>query len=550
MNVIWLNFHPEAPSKGYWCYGWLEEILTTPSTGPYRDTFYHCSDVRDLPSSGSNAVIEEGAIVVIPAEYNAEYVDQINVALRALPWAVVILASDERGLFPVEDLIPVRALWVMTPHFEKHVYPVGTNFMGEFYPPDARFELIHGHWHERKYRAGFSGQITHQRRHELRDVMTEMSDVYFNGTAGFTQGLSRSEYYQLLLDSVTAPAPSGPETLDSFRAFEALEAGAIPVLDLNCPRTQNGTRYWDAVLGADHPLPTVSHWLELEEVIDNLTPAESNRVFAWWQGHKRNIRRRILADVPGYDPGKVTVLIPTSPIPSHPSTSIIDETIRTVQRQHPTAEILIMIDGIRPEQEEYRERYAEYTRQILYASNFVWHNVTPVLFDTHHHQANMTRATLDLVDTPMVLFVEHDTPLVEDRPFQWDEIYGLIEGNIIDVMRFHYSGHVHEDHEYLFDDKIPVNLDGVWLRRTRQWSQRPHLASAEYYRRILRHYFPLDNNTMIEDRMHSMAKVHPEVNRLALYCPRDPDGHIVRSYHLDGRGIDPKYEMHFGSVDE
>lgn len=548
INVIWLNFNEEVPSHGYWATGWLEEVFGL-GLGDNIDlrNRYHFRNHLSTDSLPSNT----GAIVVIPAEYNGEYIDRINAVLSALPWAVAILASDERGLFPVEKLVPVTALWVMTPHFEAHAFPEGTNFMGEFYPPHARTALRRVEWSDRPYKAGFSGQITHQRREELKQHMISLPETYFNGTGGFTQGLTFESYFQMMVKCVTVPAPSGPVTLDSFRAYEALESGAIPILDLNCPKTQNGTRYWDAVFGIGHPLPTVSHWAELREVMDRFEhPRDTNRIFAWWQMYKREIRRRIVADIPGVDHGKVTVLIPTSPIASHPSTEIIEETIATVQQQHPTSEIIIMIDGVRPEQEEYRERYDAYIQNLLWLCNFRWNNVVPLLFDTHQHQANMTRAALDYVHTPMVLFVEHDTPLVTDRPFEWDEIYGLIEGNIIDVMRFHYSGHVHPDHEYLFDDKIPVNLDGVWLRRTRQWSQRPHLAGTEYYRRILRNYFPLDSNTMIEDRMHSMSKVHPEVNRLALYCPKDPDGHIVRSYHLDGRKTDPKFEMQFGSVDE
>ncbi len=546
IDVLWLNYNPDAPPYGYWCYGWLEDFFQLKGAQEWRHhQFRHHTEVSSLEEN-------TGAVVVIPAEYNAAHVGEINQTLAGLPWSVVILASDEAGLFPVEDLLPLNSLWVMTPHFEKHRYKPGTHFMGEFWPQHARNAIEHAQRHtHRQYRAGFSGQITHQRREELRDEMSKVQGVYFNGTEGFAQGLRFAEYYQVMVDSLTAPAPSGPVTLDSFRAFEALECGSIPVLDLNCPKTQNGTRYWDAVFGSGHPLPTVSHWSELQEVTERFTqPADTNRIFAWWQQYKRDIGRRILADVPGIDNGQVTVLVPTSPIASHPSLDIITETIETVQLQHPTADIIIMIDGIRPEQEDYRPRYEQYVRDLLWQCNFVWHNVTPMLFDTHQHQANMTRAALDHVLTPTILFVEHDTPLVTDRPFDWQEMIDLIGANIVDVIRLHYEGRVHPEHEYLMLDKIPVNLDGVWLRRTLQWSQRPHLAGADYYRRILARYFPPDNCTMIEDRMHGIAKTYPAENRLALYCPPDADGHIVRSYHLDGRKTDPKFEMDYGSVTE
>ena len=546
IDVLWLNFAEDTPPYGYWSTGWLEDFFQLHGTQEWR---HHQFRNHTEPSTLEP---NTGAVVVIPAEYNAGHVDKINSVLVTLPWSVVILASDERGLFPIADLAPVKSLWVMTPHFEIHRYPIGTNFIGVMYPPQARGEIASAQLYAgRRYRAGFSGQITHQRREELKSVMEHMSGVMFNGTEGFTQGLSHQDYYQLLVESLTVPAPSGPVTLDSFRAYEALEAGAIPVLDLNCPKTQNGTQYWNSVLGLGHPLPTVSHWSELDEVISRYRyPADTNRIFAWWQQYKRDLGRRILAGVPGIDSGPVTVLIPTSPIASHPSTEIITETIATVQQQHPTAEIIIMIDGVRPQQEHYRERYEEYVQRLLWQCNFMWHNVTPMLFETHQHQANMTRAALDHVRTPNILFVEHDTPLVPDRPFDWPEMYGLLGSKTIDMLRFHHEGRIHPEHEHMMLDEIPVNLDGVWLRRTLQWSQRPHLARTEYYRTILARYFPPDNSTMIEDRMHSVAQTNPEENRVAVYCPSDPDGSIVRSYNLDGRKDDPKYEMNYGSVTE
>lgn len=543
IDVLWLNFNEEVPSHGYWATGWLEEVFGL-GLGDNIDlrNRYHFRNHLSTDSLPSNT----GAIVVIPAEYNGEHIDQINAVLSALPWAVVILASDERGLFPVEKLVPVTALWVMTPHFEAHAFPDDTKFMGEFYPPHTRTALRRVEWSDRPYKAGFSGQITHQRREELKQHMISLPETYFNGTGGFTQGLTFESYFQMMVKCVTVPAPSGPVTLDSFRAYEALESGAIPILDLNCPKTQNGTRYWDAVFGIGHPLPTVSHWAELREVMDRFEhPRDTNRIFAWWQQYKRDTLRRILADVPDVSHGEITVLVATSPIAEHPSTEIIEETIASVRHHLPGSEIIVMIDGVRPEQEHYRERYTEYTRRLLWLCNTKLNNVTPMLFTEHNHQANMTRAALDHVLTPTVLFMEHDTPLVTDRPIEWDEIVDLIEAKVVDVMRFHYEGRIHPEHEYLMVDPHVVNLDGVHLRRTKQWSQRPHLASTEYYRAIIREFFPPTSRTMIEDRMHGVVKNNEdrERHRVAVYCPSDPDGHIVRSYHLDGRKADPKFEM-------
>jgi hypothetical protein len=48
----------------------------------------------------------------------------------------------------------------------------------------------------------------------------------------------------------------------------------------------------------------------------------------------------------------ITVLIPSSPIAAHPDTSMIEQTIRNVRAKLPDCEIIIMLDGVRSEQEE------------------------------------------------------------------------------------------------------------------------------------------------------------------------------------------------------
>jgi hypothetical protein len=78
------------------------------------------------------------------------------------------------------------------------------------------------------------------------------------------------------------------------------------------------------------------------------------------------------------------------------------------------------------------------------------------------------------------------------------------------------------------------------LRRTRQWSQRPHLAGAGYYADMLQSEFSPQARCFIEDRMHSIASSHPERHRLAIYHPET--GNVKRSYHLDGRQGDPKFD--------
>jgi len=378
-------------------------------------------------------------------------------------------------------------------------------------------------------------------------VLKNLSGGHLLGTNGFGQGYPRDDFLRRMLATKVAPAPSGPRTQDSFRLYEALEAGCIPVADDMTPDGRIG--YWRHLFGEDPPFPVITNWNDFEQILPELLagwPANANRVSAWWQSYKRHLAYQLAADLVELgatviDSERITVLMPTSPIPSHPSTEIIEQTIESVRAQLPNAEILVMCDGVRAEQEHRRADYEEYLRRLTWLTNHRWRNVLPVIFDEHLHQANITRATLGMVSTPLVLFVEHDTPLCGEIP--WPEATTAVMGDEVDVLRFHHESNVLDPHQYLMLDREPKMIDGVPMLRTVQWSQRPHLAKTARYREWIEEYFPESSRTMIEDKLHSAAQVEPWLKfKLWMYAP---EGNIQRSTNLDGRGDDPKYEMKF-----
>jgi hypothetical protein len=65
----------------------------------------------------------------------------------------------------------------------------------------------------------------------------------FIPTKGFTQGDPHDLYYRQMADAKVAPAPSGPETPDSFRLFEALESGCVPIADTRVPKNNFSDNY-------------------------------------------------------------------------------------------------------------------------------------------------------------------------------------------------------------------------------------------------------------------------------------------------------------------
>lgn len=230
----------------------------------------------------------------------------------------------------------------------------------------------------------------------------------------------------------------------------------------------------------------------------------------------------------------ITVLIPVSPIPSHPSTEVIDQTVASVRDRLPDAEIIIMFDGLPAWFLQYKEAYDKFTQTLLWKINNEMGNATPLLFDKHMHQSGMMREALKLVRTPLILFLEQDTPLHNDIPFE--QLIEPVKTGYINVLRFHFEAQIHPEHEHLMLDQSPIDILGQPFLRTRQWSQRPHLASTAYYRHIVEQYFD-DQPRFIEHIMYGLVAEggdNYDEHRLHIYAP---EGTLVRSKHLDGRRL-------------
>lgn len=544
LNVVWLNFNTDAPNRGYWDQSLLAKTLEHAIN---RDS------VDAVPEG-------EGAVIVIPGQQNKDHVKRINAAIKQLPWCLIIVTGDEAGIFPIKELEhPKSLLYLMTPHLDQDLAAVD-RFIPEGYTPDTHV-MIAKYEHEYLLKPlgwSFAGQVTHQRRVEASNAMRMMRNGLIFPTTEFASGLGHEEYYRIMASTKVIPCPSGPTTPDTFRLFEALEAGCVPIADTMTPGASEPSHYWNVVLGA-HPIPTIDDWSTLPDTVQyhiDVFPETNNRVFAWWQGFKRNFFWNIIEDVNQLSginyaaKENITVLVPTSPVPSNPSVDIIEETIASIRHHLPTAEIIIMIDGVRDEQQERKPAYQEYVRRLLWKCNFQWEHVVPMLFATHHHQAAMTREALKAVKTPLILFVEHDTPLTPDHDIDFDGISNVILSKQADMVRFHFEAFIPEEHKYLMLDEVPKMVDGVPMVRTAQWSQRPHVASVEFYKRILENHFSADSRTMIEDRMHGVVVGAFNERRTAGWNEfkiwiYHPEGDIKRSYHLDGRQTDPKYDMKF-----
>lgn len=567
LDLVYQSYDPDVPTDDYWDLGTINRLLS--------GQLWDAVGMPKFKRVKNIDAVREGAVIVFPARRQVEYAQRFKKDLERLKWAVVMLVGDEANEFPAKVIaLPHVKLWIMSASPANHIE--GARKIGSGVPPQG-YEWLPKFKEDATNKPVdyfFAGQITHERRHGLATELNTLEEFkdsnhlegvkYFSD--GFTRGLPAEHYYHGMAAAKVVPCASGAVNPDSFRLYEALESGAIPVVDAIAPFVADPD-YWTWFFDEEPPFPVYTEFSQIRGYITDgveRSPALTNKIFSWWQSKKRQMAYNLRDDVFAVDGqtfnradlrDDITVIIPSSPIPSHPSTEMIEKTIADIRVHLPTVEILITIDGIREEQEHYRPAYEEYTKRLLWLANHEWHNVLPIVYEEHQHQARMARDVLKRVNTPTVLYAEHDTPLTPDRLIDWMACVRSILDGTANVIRFSHESLILPDHQHLFFES--EEHYGITLTKTQQWSQRPHLASTAFYRAMVEFNFSPESHTMIEDVMHQVVEMDMARGgrqawfnwRIWMYNNPDADGSILRSYNLDGRQADPKFDMDIKPVE-
>jgi len=491
-NVVWLSVDIDIPADSYWDQTLLKEF--------FKDCNHYYSTSR----------LKE-AIVIIPGAYNGKHLKKINKELAKLDRCKVIITSDEENNFPIDAL----------EHPDMKIY---ATYYTERYDSDITWlpigpaKIVSIPYEPKTLNWFYAGQVNHDSRQNLLEVLEGMFDGELYPSGGFAQGLDQMEYYKKMATAKAVPAPRGNISPDSFRFYEALELGAVPMPE---------NRHFWGQLFPDMPLEVIGGWEDLPHYINQIVTDQAyrNRVTAWWHRKKLEIKDDLL------DQPDTSVVVPVSAIVSHPDTVIVDETIASIKHQLPDARIIVTFDGLR---QEYSGRYHDYQEFIeRFLRKYNNQNIYPMIFDDHTHQVGMMREALEYIGSKYIVYVEQDTPFTSDF-IDWEGCKNSLDQ--LHLIRFHFEAFIPAPHEYLMLGEI--NDAAVPLMRTKQWSQRPHITTKQFYEKVLTN-FSENAKSFIEDKMHSVSQQLPDDYRLAIYYPA---GDIKHTYHTDGRGGEEKYD--------
>lgn len=217
-------------------------------------------------------------------------------SLASTPFALLQL-SDEELLHT--DLDYHDARFILRNYFSKKlarqnkkVYFIPLGYKNHFW---RGFEGKIKGVNERKYNWSFAGNINRPDRLKMARYMGYIPGYFFNRGCGFNSknALSTSSYRDLLLDTIISPCPIGNASFDSFRVYESLECGCIPLIQSNY-----ASDYFKNLFG-EHPLPILQDWSEAKEKVDLLLKdkeaLENLRqvCYQFWQDQKIGLKNKI-----------------------------------------------------------------------------------------------------------------------------------------------------------------------------------------------------------------------------------------------------------------
>jgi hypothetical protein len=178
---------------------------------------------------------------------------------------------------------------------------------------------------KRTHRWSFAGQIKGSRE-AMVEMLSDRADGVLALTDEFNSGLPKKAYARLLSDTQVVLCPRGFRAAESYRVYEALEAGAIPLveddggLDLwrehtsataawtaltggpsywyDLARRSRLPSYWRSAYSSDVPFPRIYRWENVGEILDRLSsPPLARSIETWWRGYKSSLRRRLAHDI-------------------------------------------------------------------------------------------------------------------------------------------------------------------------------------------------------------------------------------------------------------
>jgi len=142
----------------------------------------------------------------------------------------------------------------------------------------------------RKYKWAFVGTPHKSSRHDLLFQLSEIKPSYCHKTKKFDQKIIPvDEMTEVLCSTEFLPCPNGFFHPETYRVYEALECGCIPIVE-------NAYKYYDRLF-PNNPFLKVDMWANVKNIIKNWKQDQitkkRNECKNWWNNLKNKLQESI-----------------------------------------------------------------------------------------------------------------------------------------------------------------------------------------------------------------------------------------------------------------
>lgn len=272
MNVIWYD-----AARGNWDSGLICSIFDKhPETFPQHNS-------KELIYPDKAIVIVVGRPEVAPLR---AYLDKLKSGL-------VILTSEEDAYFDWKAAIPSH-LEIWTQYYSPSKEGIKTRLL--LGAPNRLKDFKINLDLPKKYLWSFVGQVQNPSRQACVEVLKGLPDGFLHIADGFggVNGLNYQDYLDVMCESKFVICPAGSMCVDSFRFYEAIECGAIPITEKRAPRDKETFNYWSEC-GVEFQWAPLDKWETLNLVIRNADEFYYGQYKNWWDDYKQDLEQKLLS---------------------------------------------------------------------------------------------------------------------------------------------------------------------------------------------------------------------------------------------------------------
>ena len=140
---------------------------------------------------------------------------------------------------------------------------------------------------ERKYKWAFLGSPHKSSRHDLLFQLSDIEPTFSHKTKKFNEKIIEvGKMSEILTSTQFIPCPNGFVHPETYRLYEALECGCIPIVE-------NTYKYYDRLFPGN-PFLKVDRWIEARSVIrewkEGQIKQKREECITWWRQYKNQLQ--------------------------------------------------------------------------------------------------------------------------------------------------------------------------------------------------------------------------------------------------------------------